>query len=145
MPTDDADPVVQLRGVSKRFPGVVAVKGVNLDVYPGEVHVIAGENGAGKSTLMKLMSQVERPNEGEVKIAGQPVKFHGPAHAQSLGVAMVYQEFALAPDLSVAENLSLGREPGHRGIIARGEENASAEDLLQRIHLDVEPSARCRD
>ncbi len=61
MPTGDADPVVQLRGVSKRFPGAVAVKGVDLDVYPGEVHVIAGENGAGKSTLMKLMSQVERP------------------------------------------------------------------------------------
>ncbi len=142
MSPNDADPIVQLRGLSKRFPGAVAVKSVDLDIYPGEVHVIAGENGAGKSTLMKLMSQVERPNEGEVKIAGQVVKYQGPAHAQRLGVAMVYQEFALAPDLSVAENLSLGREPGNRGIIARGEENANAEELLKRVHLDVEPKRK---
>ena len=93
----DRTAVVRLSGVTKRFPGVLAVDSVDLEILPGEVHVVAGENGAGKSTLMKLLSQVERPDEGTVEIAGEPVAFHGPGHAQRLGVAMVYQEFALAP------------------------------------------------
>ncbi len=106
MPSEEAgtrEPVVRLRGISKEFPGVKAVDQVNLEILPGEVHALAGENGAGKSTLMKILSQVERPTEGEVEISGEKVAFHGPGHAQSLGVAMVYQEFALAPHLSVAE------------------------------------------
>src|SRR3954469_15051503 len=102
------EPIVRLRDVSKEFPGVLAVDGVDLDILPGEVHVVAGENGAGKSTLMKLLSQVERPDEGTVEIDARPVAFHGPGHAQRLGVAMVYQEFALAPHLTVAQNLFLG-------------------------------------
>ena len=96
----DGEPVVELRGVVKRFPGVLAVDGVDLAIRAGEVHVVAGENGAGKSTLMKLLSQVEHIDEGEIRIAGERVDFHGPRHAQRLGVAMVYQEFALAPHLS---------------------------------------------
>ena len=113
------EPVVRLRGVSKEFPGVLAVDGVDLEILPGEVHALAGENGAGKSTLMKILSQVERPNAGEVEISGEPVEFRGPGHAQRLGVAMVYQEFALAPHLSVAANLFLGREPAGAGFINR--------------------------
>src|ERR687894_1941498 len=120
--TRTKEPVVRLRGVSKEFPGVLAVDGVDLDIMPGEVHVVAGENGAGKSTLMKLLSQVERPSSGEVFLDGEPVEYRGPGHAQHLGVAMVYQEFALAPDLSVAENLYLGREPGLLGFFNRGKE-----------------------
>src|SRR4051794_39159805 len=108
--------LLELRGVTKRFPSVLAVDSVDLAVERGEVHVLAGENGAGKSTLMKLLSQVERPDDGSVLIDGDTVSFHGPRHAQALGVAMVYQEFALAPDLSVAENLFLGREPGRGGF-----------------------------
>ena len=100
---ESKEPVVRLKRVSKEFPGVLAVDGVDLEIVPGEVHVVAGENGAGKSTLMKLLSQVERPSGGEIEISGRPVEFRGPGHAQSLGVAMVYQEFALAPHLSVAE------------------------------------------
>src|SRR4028119_492379 len=114
------EPVVRLKDVSKEFPGVLAVDGVDLDILPGEVHVVAGENGAGKPTLMKLLSQVERPSSGTVEISGEAVEFHGPGHAQHLGVAMVYQEFALAPDLSVAENLYLGREPGRFRLVHRG-------------------------
>src|SRR3981081_3788978 len=111
MSSPEKEPVVQLQGISKRFPGVLAVDEVSLDIYPGEVHVVAGENGAGKSTLMKLLSQVERPTKGTISIDGQPVHFAGPHAAQALGIAMVYQEFALAPHLSIAQNLFLGREP----------------------------------
>jgi len=133
------DPVVRLRGVSKEFPGVLAVNGVDLEILPGEVHAVAGENGAGKSTLMKLLSQVERPTAGEVEISGETVAFRGPGHAQSLGVAMVYQEFALAPHLSVAENLFLGREPARAGFINRGREKEEAIELLRRVGLEVDP------
>jgi ribose transport system ATP-binding protein len=134
------DPVVRLRGVSKEFPGVLAVNGVDLEILPGEVHAVAGENGAGKSTLMKLLSQVERPTAGEMEISGETVSFRGPGHAQSLGVAMVYQEFALAPHLSVAENLFLGREPARGGLINRGREKEEAIELLRRVGLEVDPA-----
>ncbi len=137
--TKTAEPVVRLRGVSKQFPGVLAVDGVDLEIMPGEVHVVAGENGAGKSTLMKLLSQVERPSGGTVELSGEPVEFHGPGHAQHLGVAMVYQEFALAPDLSVAENLYLGREPGRLGFVNRRKELREAGGLLRRVGLNVSP------
>ena len=133
------EPVVRLRGVSKEFPGVLAVDGVDLDIMPGEVHVVAGENGAGKSTLMKLLSQVERPSRGTVELSGEPVEYHGPGHAQHLGVAMVYQEFALAPDLSVAENLYLGREPGRFGFVDRGKEMEESRGLLRRVGLNIGP------
>ena len=132
-------PVVRLRGVSKGFPGVLAVDGVNLDILPGEVHVVAGENGAGKSTLMKLLSQVERPSEGEIEFSGEKMEFHGPRYAQALGIAMVYQEFALAPDLSVAENLFMGHEPGRFGFVSRGAEKEKARELLGRVGLVANP------
>jgi ribose transport system ATP-binding protein len=134
------EPVVRLRGVSKEFPGVKAVDRVDLEILPGEVHALAGENGAGKSTLMKILSQVERPTEGELQISGEKVAFHGPGYAQSLGVAMVYQEFALAPHLSVAENLFLGREPAHVGFINRRSEKEKAGELLGRVGLEIDPN-----
>ena len=137
-----AVPAVRLTGVSKRFPGVAAVSEVDLDLQPGQVHVFAGENGAGKSTLMKLIAQVERPSSGRIELHGEPVQHHGPAAARRLGVSLVHQEFALAPDLSVAENLAIGREPGGFGWIARGRERRSARQLLRRVGLDVEPGRR---
>ena len=135
----DGEPVVELRGVVKRFPGVLAVDRVDLAIRAGEVHVVAGENGAGKSTLMKLLSQVEHIDEGEIRIAGERVDFHGPRHAQRLGVAMVYQEFALAPHLSVTENLFLGREPG-RLVLRRRAEREKARELLARVGLLINPN-----
>jgi ribose transport system ATP-binding protein len=128
--------------MTKRFPGVTAVDGVDLDFRPGEVHAIAGENGAGKSTLMKLLSQAERPDEGEIELQGERVSFHGPKHAQQLGIAMVHQEFALAPHLTIAENLVLGHETSRLGLIARGSERRQARELLERVGLDVDPSRR---
>jgi ribose transport system ATP-binding protein len=136
------DAVVRIRGVVKHFPGVLAVDGVDLDIRPGEVHVVAGENGAGKSTLMKLLSQVDRPDSGEIELAGERVAFHGPRHAQRLGIAMVHQEFALAGDLTIAENLVLGREQTHLGLIRRGSEKAQARELLERVGLDVDPARK---
>jgi ABC-type sugar transport system ATPase subunit len=132
-------PVLRFRNVSKEFPGVLAVDSVDLDILPGEIHVVAGENGAGKSTLMKLLSQVERPSGGEVEISGEPVEFHGPRYAQSLGVAMVYQEFALASHLSIAENLFMGREPGRFGFVNRRAESEEARGLLERVGLRTDP------
>ncbi len=134
--------VVEIRGVSKRFPGVQALEDVSLDVRPGEIHAVAGENGAGKSTLMKLLSQLERPSEGTIEIDGQPVRFRNPRYAQRLGIAMVHQEFALAPHLTVADNLALGRETTHAGLIVRGSEKQRARELLERVRLDIDPGRR---
>src|SRR5919107_1693258 len=114
--------VVRLRGISKEFPGVKAVDGVDLEILPGEVHALAGENGAGKSTLMKLLAQVERPTEGEVEISGEPVTFRGPGRAQSLGIPMVYQDFPRPPPLPAAKTLFLGRDPARGGFVNRRKE-----------------------
>lgn len=139
MKSSERIPLVQLQDISKRFPGVLAVDDVNLAIYPGEVHVVAGENGAGKSTLMKLLSQVERPTKGTVTLNGQPIYFSGPRYAQSLGIAMVYQEFALTPHLSVAQNMFLGQEPMRLAFIDRKEETRKAQELLKRVGLHIHP------
>lgn len=134
--------VVEIHGVSKRFPGVQALRDVSLDIRSGEVHAVAGENGAGKSTLMKLLSQLERPSDGEIRVEGKPVRFRNPRYAQRLGIAMVHQEFALAPHLSVADNLALGREQSHLGLIVRGSEKRRARELLKRVGLDINPARK---
>jgi ribose transport system ATP-binding protein len=129
--------VVELRNVSKRFPGVDAVVEVDLDVMPGEVHALAGENGAGKSTLMNLLAQRERPTEGEIRVAGTPVGFHGPSHARRLGIAMVHQELAMFPHLSVGDNLALAFDSSF--WLRRRDELAAARALLEQVGLDVNP------
>ncbi|MFN2536366.1 MAG: sugar ABC transporter ATP-binding protein [Pseudonocardiaceae bacterium] len=134
------EPVLEMRDVSKRYPGVLAVDRVSLTVLPGEVHVVVGENGAGKSTLMKLLSQVEQPDEGAVLVEGKPVAFRGPRFAQQvLGVSMVHQELALAPHLSVAENLFLGDESSRWGVLSRRVDRRRAGELLTRVNLAVDP------
>jgi ABC-type sugar transport system ATPase subunit len=134
------EPVLEMREVSKRYPGVLAVDRVSVTVSPGEVHVVAGENGAGKSTLMKLLSQVERWDDGVVLVGGKPVEFRGPRFAQLvLGVSMVHQELALAPHLTVAENLCLGDESTRLGVLSRRAERRRAGALLARVNLTVDP------
>lgn len=135
----ETEPILQLQNISKRFPGVYAVKDVNLNIYPGEVHVVAGENGAGKSTLMKLLSQVERPTSGTILLNNETIHYHGPQYAQSLGIAMVYQEFTLAPHLTIAQNMFLGQEPARLGIIDRRAEIRRASELLERVGLHTNP------
>ena len=108
---DGAPLALEIRGVSKRFPGVHALDRVDLDVRRGEVHVLLGENGAGKSTLMKILSGVYARDEGRIFIDGQEIEPRNPRHAQTLGISIIYQTFSQAPHLNLAENLFLGREP----------------------------------
>jgi ABC-type sugar transport system ATPase subunit len=134
------EPVLEMREVSKCYPGVLAVDRVSFTVLPGEVHVVAGENGAGKSTLMKLLAQLERPDGGVMLVQGRPVEFRGPRYAQLvLGVSMVHQELALAPHLTVAENLCLGDESARLGVLSRRADRRRASALLARVNLAVDP------
>ncbi len=106
--SDIPGPLLELRGVTKTFPGVVALEGVDFDLLPGEVHALVGENGAGKSTLVKIVCGVHQPDAGTLRFSGRPVVLPSPRAAQDLGVAVIYQETALFPDLSVLENLYAG-------------------------------------
>jgi len=102
--------VLEMRNITKRFPGVLALNNVQFDLRPGEVHCLVGENGAGKSTLMKILAGAQPMDSGEILLSGEPVHIHSPHHAQQLGISMIYQEFNLSPFLSVAENIFLGRD-----------------------------------
>jgi len=107
-------PILKVENIHKRFPGVQALKGVQLDVMPGEVHALLGENGAGKSTLIKTIAGVHRPDEGEMFFNGEPVTLSNPREAQQLGIATIYQELSLYPELTVAENIFMGHAPKRR-------------------------------
>src|SRR5690348_6465065 len=106
-----APPILELRGITKRFPGIVANDHIDFDVRRGEVHAHLGENGAGKSTLMNVVYGLYRADEGEILVDGKPVVFHSPSDAIRAGVGMVHQHFMLIPVMTVAENIVLGTEP----------------------------------
>ncbi|MGW6494228.1 sugar ABC transporter ATP-binding protein [Nonomuraea angiospora] len=137
-------PVLSLSQVSKAFGAVRAVREVSLELFPGEVHALAGENGAGKSTIVKILSGVHRPDSGRILLDGEPVEFGGPADAQRAGVAVIYQEPTLFPDLSVMENIFMGRQPRGRFGIDRRAMRAGAAELFGRlgVHLDPDQPAR---
>ncbi|GAA3208135.1 sugar ABC transporter ATP-binding protein [Actinocorallia longicatena] len=138
-------PVLALVDVSKSFGAVRALRGVHLDLFAGEIHALAGENGAGKSTLVKTFAGVHRPDGGRVLLNGEPVVFHGPADAQHAGVAVIYQEPTLFPDLSVAENIFMGRQPrGAFGRLDRSAMNAAAAELFARLGVVLDPSGPAR-
>jgi ribose transport system ATP-binding protein len=103
-------PLLELRGISKRFTGVLALDRVNLDVRAGELHVLFGENGAGKSTLINVVSGTFPPDEGTFRFGGEEIRHLTPQHARAIGISPVFQEFSLVPSLTVEENLFLGRE-----------------------------------
>src|SRR3954462_14521072 len=104
------EPAVELHGITKRFPGVVANHDIDIEVAVGTVHAIVGENGAGKSTLMKILYGMQRPDEGTITVAGKEATLHSPADAIALGIGMVHQHFMLADNLTVLENVVLGAE-----------------------------------
>ena len=132
---------LEVRGVSKRFPGVHALDRVDLEVLRGEVHVLLGENGAGKSTLMKILSGVYPRDEGRIFIDGEEIEPRNPRHAQALGISIIYQTFSQAPQLSVAQNLFLGREPMTRwGTIDERKTRAMSEKAMASIGLPVDPA-----
>ncbi|MGX7828432.1 sugar ABC transporter ATP-binding protein [Actinokineospora sp. 24-640] len=134
-------PVVELRGVSIEFPGVKALQAVDFRLFPGEVHALMGENGAGKSTLIKALTGVHTVDSGEIRLHGAPVSFTAPGQAQDAGISTVYQEVNLCPNLSVAENILLGREPRRLGRIDGRAMRARAAELLARIGLAVDPAS----
>ena len=137
--------VLEMHGVEKRFGGVQALRGVDFSVRPGEVHALLGENGAGKSTLMNILSGVFAPDRGHMRLGGQPVHFASPRAAQAAGVATVFQELDLIPDLDIAANLFLGREPMRLGL--RIDDAAMRTQAAARLHavgLDLDPRTRIR-
>ena len=134
-------PVVQLAGITKRFPGVVANRDVALSVRAGEVHAVVGENGAGKSTLMKILYGMQRPDEGTISINGVDTRFANPGDAIAAGIGMVHQHFMLADNLTVLENVVLGAEPTRRGRLDTGAARRRIVELSDRYGLDVDPDA----
>ncbi|MGW3958950.1 sugar ABC transporter ATP-binding protein [Amycolatopsis sp. NPDC005003] len=137
----EPQPVVRMSGIRKEFPGVLALDGVDFRMFPGEVHALMGENGAGKSTLIKVLTGVYGVDAGTIELGGDQVAFSGPGEAQQAGISTVYQEVNLCPNLSVAENVCLGREPRRFGRIQWGPMRKRAEELLARLDVHVDVSA----
>ncbi|HBE97652.1 MAG TPA: D-xylose ABC transporter ATP-binding protein, partial [Verrucomicrobiales bacterium] len=131
------DCLLEVRGVTKRFPGVVALSGVDLQVREAEVVALIGENGAGKSTLMKILAGVQPADEGELLIEGKARRFAGVQEAQAAGVALIHQELNLADNLTVEANMFLGREPQKFGWIDQKEIRREAERVLELVGLEV--------
>lgn len=125
--------LIAMRGITKTFPGVQALANVDFDLRAGEIHALMGGNGAGKSTLIKILTGVERPDSGEIFLEGTAVHVKSPRHAQSLGISTVYQEINLCPNLSVAENILIGREPKKWGRIDWPATNSQAREILLRV------------
>ena len=134
-------PLLEMRGITKRFPGVTALDSVDFELEKGEVHVLLGENGAGKSTLIKMLSGAYQPDEGEILLNVEPVNVSSAMVAQELGISTIYQEFNLVPQLTVAENIFLGRQPRRFGLVDRRKMVEEARRLLERMKVRVAPNA----
>src|SRR5215213_11788615 len=125
-------------GITKAFPGVVALRGASLRVGRGEVHALVGQNGAGKSTLIKILTGAYRRDAGSIVFDGQPVDFHSPFQAQAAGVSTIYQEVNLVPFRSVSENIFMGREPRRFGFINWRRMNTEASGLLEQFGIRID-------
>src|SRR3954449_10370670 len=134
-------PAVVLRGITKRYPGVVANSDVNISVQRGHVHAIVGENGAGKSTLMKTLYGMHKPDEGDIEVDGTPVHFSSPADAIKAGIGMVHQHFMLADNLTVLENIVLGAEPSQRGLLDKRTARRRIAEISDTYGLGLKPDA----
>ena len=133
--------LLEMRSITKRFPGVVALDGVDFELERGEVHVLLGENGAGKSTLVKMLAGAYRPDEGEILLDGEAASISSATDAQKLGISTIYQEFNLVPQFTVAENIFLGRQPRRFGFVDRRKMREEARKLLDRMKVLVDPEA----
>ena len=142
-PQGERPPLIMLRGMCKAFGAVAALDSVSLTGHAGSIHAITGENGAGKSTLMKLLAGVHQPDAGELRIDGQVRYLHSPAAARHAGISTVFQELTVLPNLSVAENLLLGREPARFGWLHRAAMQEEARAVLARIGIDLDPQRAC--
>ncbi|ARJ06780.1 ribose import ATP-binding protein RbsA [Cnuibacter physcomitrellae] len=133
-------PLLSLRGASKTFGPVIALADGTIEITSGEVHALVGENGAGKSTLVKILAGVHQPDGGEFLVDGAPVAFRSPADSKSAGISVIYQEPTLFPDLTVAENIFIGRQPrGRAGLIDRSRMRADARALFERLGVPIDP------
>jgi inositol transport system ATP-binding protein len=139
------EPLLRMTGISKRFPGVLALDNVDFEVGPGEIHALLGENGAGKSTLLKILSGAQRPDSGTITLAGEHVQATSPHAAQKLGIVTIYQEFTLAPNMTIAENVFIGREPGSKLFVNWRKMAAETRAITKRIGLDANPMGFVRD
>ena len=139
------EPLLRVTKVSKGFPGVQALEDVDFEVAPGEIHALLGENGAGKSTLLKILSGAQRPDSGTVTFAGKPLALSHPHDAQLLGIVTIYQEFTLAPNMTIAENVLIGREPGSGYFVNWKKMAAETRVITQRLGLDLNPMSLVRD
>src|SRR4030095_3092236 len=140
--------ILQMRGITKSFPGAQALAGVDFAVRRGEIHALVGENGAGKSTLRKILAGVAPKDGGEIVCDGREINPQNAAEAQALGVSLVHQELSLAPNLTVAENIFVRREPrrfGPLSLIDWGKLNARAKELLDQFELEIAPDAPVKD
>lgn len=142
-----SQPILEVRQITKRFPGVVALNNVSLPFYPGEVHAIVGENGAGKSTLMKIMVGAYLPDEGEIIFQGSPIAFKHPREAQEAGISIIYQEFNLLPERTVAQNIFLGREPTRYGLIDFNQLKKRTVEVLRQLGAEtiISPEAQVKN
>lgn len=132
--------LLNINGISKRFPGVQALRDVSFEVAAGSIHAVMGENGAGKSTLMQVIAGVHQPDAGTIDFGGETIRFGSPAEAQAKGIAIVYQELNLAPNLSIAENISLGIEPrANHWFLARPKLRADAAAAMAKLGLHFDP------
>ncbi|WP_336644447.1 sugar ABC transporter ATP-binding protein [Microbacterium sp. USHLN186] len=134
-----SDPILRVEGISKGFPGVQALQDVHLEVRAGEVLVLVGENGAGKSTLMKILSGIYTRDEGTIIFEGEPVELTSPLQAQQLGITIIHQELNMMPDLTVAQNIYIGREPKAGPFLSERALNRRTEELLQRLEIKLDP------
>src|SRR5258708_3487731 len=145
VPATAGGPILKMTGVSKRFPGVLALENVHLEVGPSEIHALLGENGAGKSTLLKILSGAQSADAGRIELFGEPVSFASPHDAQRAGIVTIYQEFTLAPDMSIAENVFIGREPGSRMFVSWRKLAAETRAIISKIGLNRDPMTLVRD
>jgi D-xylose transport system ATP-binding protein len=138
--------LLEMRGITKSFPGVRAVDGVTFDLFAGEIHALVGENGAGKSTLMKVLGGVYPCSayDGEILIDGEVRSFHRVRDAEEAGIAIIFQELSIIKDLNIGENIFLGREPRRFGVIKWEELYSRAHKLLDDLHLPLDPRTPIR-
>lgn len=134
--------MIRLENISKRFPGVLALDGVQLVIGEAEIHALLGENGAGKSTLLKILSGAQPANEGTIQVNRKEVQFHTPHDAQNAGIATIYQEFTLFPALSIADNIFAGRELRKYGFVDHAAMRREAKAIIQRLGLDIDPQKK---
>ena len=139
--TDNNNFILQAKGITKRFPGVLANDKVDFDLKKGEIHVLLGENGAGKSTLMNILYGLYNQDEGEMLVNGKAVKVKDPNDSIALGIGMVHQHFMLIPVFTVTENIMLGNETTKYGLLDRKTVSAKVKELSHQYGLDVDPDA----